>query len=510
MDFSNSTQSKTTGPANDTNEVQRPVIGNEAAKTRADMRAQARAPQNRVNRKALGHILQSVDIFVTLILAAAGSYALSGGHVADVAAGELLPVLVFAVLAPAAMMMVRLYKVEPREMAAYRMMRAFIGTGLAGSAAIGLAMVTAPRATDLVAMFAVTAVGALTLLHVIYAGFIAHWAKAGRLARNVVLVGATPNARKLIKANAGSGTVNVVGIFDDRKSRSPSALGGAPYLGDTNDLLNWPLLHEVDRIILTVTPKAEQRVQMLLAKLRTLPHSVCLLLDLDQFDPTATSLDDIVGVQAARMSGEEEKFGHILAKRLQDLVIGSIMFVAALPVMALIALAVKLTSPGPVLFRQVREGFNGRPVEVLKFRTMRHDPKTADGPVRQVERDDPRVTAIGKFLRLTSLDELPQLWNVLMGEMSLVGPRPHAPSMRTGGTETASLVAEYAHRHRVKPGLTGWAQVNGSRGPLHTPEAARERIRWDLDYIAKSNFWFDLWIMARTLPALMGDRINVR
>ena len=127
-------------------------------------------------------------------------------------------------------------------MAAFRMMRAFIATGLAGSAAIGLAMLTAPRATDLVAMFAVTAVGALTLLHVIYAGFIAHWAKAGRLARNVVLVGATPNARKLIKANAGSGTVNVVGIFDDRKSRSPSALGGAPYLGDTNDLLSWPLL----------------------------------------------------------------------------------------------------------------------------------------------------------------------------------------------------------------------------------------------------------------------------
>lgn len=102
------------------------------------------------------------------------------------------------------------------------------------------------------------------------------------------------------------------------------------------------------------------------------------------------------------------------------------------------------------------------------------------------------------------------MWNVLTGEMSLVGPRPHAPSMRTGGAETASLVSEYAHRHRVKPGLTGWAQVNGSRGPLHTPEAARERIRWDLAYIAKSNFWFDLWIMIRTLPALMGDKINIR
>ena len=178
--------------------------------------------------------------------------------------------------------------------------------------------------------------------------------------------------------------------------------------------------------------------------------------------------------------------------------------------MALIALAVKLDSPGPVLFRQTREGFNGRPIEVLKFRTMRHDPRSQDGPVRQVEFDDPRVTRIGGFLRKTSLDELPQLWNVVAGSMSLVGPRPHAPGMRTGGTETSKLVAEYAHRHRVKPGITGWAQINGSRGPLHSPEAARERVRLDVEYIARANFWFDLWIMLRTLPALLGDKVNIR
>jgi Undecaprenyl-phosphate glucose phosphotransferase len=510
VDFSNQTRTCNSGPANDTSPDNRPVLSDEAAKTRAHLKAQARAPQNRVNRKALGHVLQSVDIFATLVIAAAGAFAVSGGQVAEVAAGELLPVLLFAVLAPALFHVGGLYRVEARSIAALRLVRAFIATGLAGTAVVALALLTAPRSTDLIAMFAVTGVGALTLLHVIYAGFIAHWARAGRLARNVVLVGATPNARKLIKANAGSGSVNVVGIFDDRISRAPQDLAGAPYLGTTNDLLSWPLLHEVDRIILTVSPKAEQRVQMLLNKLRTLPHSVCLLLDLDQFNPAETSLDDIVGVQAARMNGVEERFGHLLAKRLQDLVIGSAMFAVALPVMVLIALAVKLTSPGPVLFRQVREGFNGRPIEVLKFRTMRNDPQPTDGSVRQVELNDPRVTWIGGFLRKTSLDELPQLWNVLKGEMSLVGPRPHAPGMKTGGTRTANLVAEYAHRHRVKPGLTGWAQVNGSRGPLHSPESARERVRWDLDYIARANFWFDLWIMLRTGPALLGDKINVR
>jgi Undecaprenyl-phosphate glucose phosphotransferase len=363
---------------------------------------------------------------------------------------------------------------------------------------------------DLIADFAIAAVACLTIIHVIYAGFIQHWSASGRLVRNIVLVGATANARKLIAANAGSKTVNVVGVFDDRKSRSPSQLAGAPYLGDTDDLFSWPMLPETDRIVLTVTQKAEGRVQNLLTKLRALPQPVCLLLDLDGFDPATTSLESVVGVPAARMSGIEDRLGHLLAKRLQDIVFGSILLVLALPVMALIAIGIRLDSSGPILFRQKREGFNGRLISVLKFRSMRHNDDEGDKPVRQVEFDDPRVTRLGRFLRKSSLDELPQFWNVLMGDMSLVGPRPHAPSMKTGGTETSKLVAEYAHRHRVKPGITGWAQINGSRGPLHTPEAARERIRWDVDYIARAGFWFDFWIMLRTLPALLGDKINIR
>ncbi len=515
VDYSNAPRQtdqtrKASGPANDTSEAHRQPNPDPASLTRAHLKADARAPRHRVNRKALGHIWQSIDILVILTLTVTGAFAMSGGAVTEVAAGELLPLLAFAALCPALAMLMRLYKVEPRESATLRMLRAFIATAFAGTAITALAHVTAPNVTHLVATFAITSVGAVTLLHVIYAGFIQHWAKSGRLARNVVLVGATPNASKLIKANAGSGTVNVVGIFDDRKARSPQALAGAPYLGTTDDLLSWSLLHEVDRIILTVTPKAEERVRLLLTKLRALPHTVCLLLDLDSFDPAETSLDDIVGVQAARMSGAEERFSHLLAKRLQDVALGLGLFVAALPVMLLIGLAVRLDSRGPVLFRQVREGFNGRPIKVLKFRTMRHDPDAAAKPIRQVELDDPRVTRLGGFLRMTSLDELPQLWNVLTGDMSLVGPRPHAPGMRTGGTETSSLVAEYAHRHRVKPGITGWAQINGSRGPLHSPEAARERIALDVAYIDKANFWFDLWIMLRTLPALLGDKTNIR
>ena len=146
---------------------------------------------------------------------------------------------------------------------------------------------------------------------------------------------------------------------------------------------------------------------------------------------------------------------------------------------------------------------------VLKFRSMRHD--AADAQARQqVQANDSRVTRIGRFIRKTSLDELPQLFNVLTGQMSLVGPRPHAIGMCSGDRESARLVDEYAWRHRMKPGITGWAQVNGSRGPVDTPEQVRERVRLDVEYIERQSLWFDLYIMAITLPCLLGDKAAVR
>src|SRR3712207_1054393 len=177
--------------------------------------------------------------------------------------------------------------------------------------------------------------------------------------------------------------------------------------------------------------------------------------------------------------------------------------------MLVVALAVKLDSPGPVLFRQRRHGFNNEEITVYKFRSMRHD--AADPTARrQVVDGDERVTRVGRLIRRTSLDELPQLFNVLKGEMSIVGPRPHPVGMLTGETETARLVAEYAHRHRLKPGVTGWAQINGSRGPVHTPEDVRRRVQLDIEYIERQSLWLDLYIVIMTLPRLLGDRHAVR
>ena len=181
----------------------------------------------------------------------------------------------------------------------------------------------------------------------------------------------------------------------------------------------------------------------------------------------------------------------------------------ALPVMAVIAALVRLDSPGPVLFRQRRHGFNNEEILVWKFRSMRTD-ATDDTGARQVSVDDDRVTRVGRFIRCTSLDELPQLINVLQGRMALVGPRPHPIGMKTAGQDSHRLVAEYAWRHRMKPGITGWAQINGSRGPVHTAEEVRRRVELDVDYIERQSFWLDLYILAMTLPRLLGDGEAVR
>ena len=191
------------------------------------------------------------------------------------------------------------------------------------------------------------------------------------------------------------------------------------------------------------------------------------------------------------------------------MVLGTVLLVAALPLMALIAALVRLDSPGPVLFRQRRHGFNNETITVLKFRSMRAEAADATAS-RQVSVDDDRVTRVGRFIRRTSLDELPQLWNVLRGEMSLVGPRPHAIGMKTAGEESARLVAEYAWRHRMKPGITGWAQINGSTGAVDTAEAVRRRVALDIAYIERQSFWFDLYILAMTIPRLIAQRGAVR
>jgi exopolysaccharide biosynthesis polyprenyl glycosylphosphotransferase len=194
-----------------------------------------------------------------------------------------------------------------------------------------------------------------------------------------------------------------------------------------------------------------------------------------------------------------------LIKRAEDLVLSSLALIFLAPVLLVTALLVRLTSPGPVLFVQPRVGFNNEAIDVFKFRTMYAD-KTDVGARQTTTRDDPRVTPIGKYLRRFSIDELPQLFNVLQGSMSLVGPRPHGTEMMVGERFYHDAVRGYAGRHRVKPGITGYAQVKGLRGEVRTIERAKRRLELDTYYVDHWSFWLDIWILFSTVRAVAFDR----
>lgn len=345
---------------------------------------------------------------------------------------------------------------------------------------------------------------AVTILHVLWWRVIARGRDNGRLTPNIIIVGATANATHLIAAAHRSGVVNVIGVFEDRGDRAPADLMGVPVLGDTTALIGHRIMPYVDRVVIAVTGAARARVHTLVERLEVLPNPISLFIEQDDEAARDAALSRIIDLCGAAADDQ-----RALAKRAQDVIMATLGLVIALPVMLATAIAIRLDSPGPVFFRQRRHGFNNEQILVWKFRSMRHEAADATAR-RQVTADDDRITRVGRFIRKTSLDELPQLINVLKGEMSMVGPRPHAIGMMTGEVESAQLVAQYAHRHRMKPGITGWAAIQGSRGPVDTPELVRTRVALDIEYIERQSFWLDLYIIAMTIPVLLGDRSAVR
>lgn len=346
-------------------------------------------------------------------------------------------------------------------------------------------------------------------LHAFWGRLVRSWRASGALTPNVVVVGATRDAERLIRDALERRDLNVLGVFDDRLARSPEVVEGVPVLGDANALMTHRMMPYVDRIVLAIDPRAQARVRELMSRLSTLPTEVTLLVDMQGSEGRNAALDKLAQAPLAPLDGAADADRRAFNKRMQDLLIGGLALIVFAPVMAAVALAVRLDSPGPIAFRQRRHGFNQEEIVVWKFRSMRHEAADATAS-KQVTTGDDRVTRVGRIIRSTSLDELPQLLNVISGEMSLVGPRPHAIGMKTGEIESALLIAEYAHRHRIKPGMTGWAAINGSRGPLHTAHDVRRRVQLDVDYVERQSFWMDLRIMAMTIPVLLGDRLATR
>jgi len=467
--------------------------------------------RRRLNLEALAIAFRGADATVILIHAWLVFDLFNPAGVWLSPVGETAPFFAGAVALTVGLGLADTYRFRAREALTAHLARvgaAFALTGLILIAAMALTGASQARFEALSAWFTLS-FASVHLLHVAWWTSVRRMRRSGRLAANIVVVGATENAERLIARALERRDVAVLGVFDDRKSRAAEGVRGVPFLGDTSALLGHRIMPYVDRVVITVSSSAQVRVRALADKLRVLPNDIAVFIDLDGKDAETASLSRLADIPLAHLSGRPTEARRAFAKRAQDLILGALALAFVAPLMAVIALAVKLDSPGPVLFRQRRQGFNNEEIVVWKFRSMRNEMRD-EGCMRQVEANDARVTRVGRFIRHTSLDELPQLFNVLRGEMSLVGPRPHAPNMTTGGVESAQLVAEYAHRHRIKPGMTGWAAIHGSRGPLDTAERVRQRVALDIDYIERRSFWLDLYIMAMTIPCLLGDSPVVR
>jgi putative colanic acid biosynthesis UDP-glucose lipid carrier transferase len=314
--------------------------------------------------------------------------------------------------------------------------------------------------------------------------------------RTAVIAGASGLGRKLaerIRATPYLG-VEVAGFFDDRSTVRLRGLDVSELLGSVDDLAAYAKKQRVEIIYITLPMASQPRIMKLLDELHDTTASIYFTPDIFLFDLIQARMDTIGGLPVLAVCETPFSGMNGVMKRLSDIVLATLILVLIAPAMAAIALGVKLTSPGPVLFRQRRYGLDGREIVVYKFRTMRV--MEDGGVVRQAKKNDHRVTRFGAFLRRTSLDELPQFINVLQGRMSVVGPRPHA----VAHNETyRKLIKSYMIRHKVRPGITGWAQVNGLRGETETVDKMKARIEYDLDYLRHWSLQLDLQIIWRTI-----------
>ena len=325
------------------------------------------------------------------------------------------------------------------------------------------------------------------------------WHGNGRLVQRVAVVGVNEfSATFLERLAAQPDTYLVTGVYDDRQSRIPAHLRHIGVRGGVDALLSASREERIDIVVVALPLSAVDRINDVLTRLSSLVVDVFLTTDVAglryggaQF--TAIGPNPVISV------GERPlKDWQAVKKAVFDRAIGSALLLCALVPLLVVAALIKLDSPGPVLFRQPRVGFDNRMFRIFKFRTM-HASMTDLLADRQTTRDDPRVTRVGRWLRRFSIDELPQLLNVVQGSMSLVGPRPHAPNTKAADKLFADVVSQYAVRHRVKPGITGWAQVNGWRGETKTEDQLRSRVRFDLDYIRDWSLVLDLKILLLTV-----------
>lgn len=338
--------------------------------------------------------------------------------------------------------------------------------------------------------------GLLLIVRVLFLLRIDAWRRDGRLSLDVAVIGAGELGRQLIRQllAEGAGRYRIAGVFDDDPPGGATSIEGYPLIGSIDDLVRLAQVRTFDEIVVALPWREGDELNGVIKKLKAVPVNVKICPDYVGWSLPTVGFHLLGGIPMLAALERPLSGWSLVAKTIEDRVLALVALILFSPVLLAVAAAVKLDSRGPVFFRQKRYGFANNEFTVFKFRTMHHRPEEEPG-VPQAKRHDPRITRIGGFLRRSSLDELPQLFNVLLGDMSLVGPRPHAVAHNV---QFAQVIDDYLSRHRVKPGITGWAQINGLRGETDTPEKMRARVQHDLYYIENWSLLFDLKILLLT------------
>jgi len=326
----------------------------------------------------------------------------------------------------------------------------------------------------------------------------------GRIARKIAIYGAGEQGGRLIAhiEHLREPWNRIVGVFDDRKDRIEADLSGYPLIGGAEDLTDWCRANHVDEVLIALPWGAHDRILEILRLLASLPVNVRLSPEFISADILHRRTSNQFRVPMLSVLEKPVAGWGAVTKLFLDYTVAAILLVLTMPLLLIVICAIKLDSPGPVFFRQKRYGFNNQLIEVYKFRSMYQD--QADHFAEKItQKNDPRVTKVGAFIRRFSIDELPQIFNVLSGDMSVVGPRPHALMAKAGDVLYEDVVDQYAVRHKVKPGITGWAQVNGWRGDTRDEAALIGRLEHDLYYIDNWSVLFDLSIILRTVSVVL-------
>lgn len=354
-----------------------------------------------------------------------------------------------------------------------------------------------------ISAFAVFALGRFYLTSIVH-----NWTKNGLLERRAIIVGGGKEAEELILnlERQSNNDIRICGIFDDRNNtRSPELIAGYPKLGTIPELVEFARNTKLDMLIVALPLTAGGRVREMLKKLWVLPLDIHLSAHTNKLAFKARNYSYIGSIPFVNLAERPITGWRSIRKQIFDIALSAFLLVVLSPVMIVTAIAIKCDSKGPVFFRQKRHGFNNEIIDVWKFRSMYTDKCDAEAKV-VVTKNDSRVTKVGAFIRKTSIDELPQLWNVLKGELSLVGPRPHAVSAHIDNEKWNDVVDGYYARHRVKPGVTGWAQINGWRGEIDDVHKIKKRTDYDLYYIENWSLTFDFYILAVTPFKLLNTK----